>query len=342
MKSRIVIICVALVSMFFIACPMPQVGVGRTKDEIGGTDQTGPLPAGASISVVNDEARNQAVYINEAGQRFDVVAEEYPGGPLTACVQVADFTLVPPSTDPDALPVKALVTGMRDDGTPGVWEIHGDDSIHIPQPEQTVDNTARCIVGADMTTLPDGVQMRYGWSFQTVAFGSTGNSIGNIIVGTAMNKHGATIGGIQILPNTPIAVYWRVYSLPYSKFCIVSAPRIIGMFQAQTLPAKWGTRGHEFSDLLRQLKLFLEGKLESYLTVPFVNGVRLDTPPGVSTAAAQAARVYIVTGLDEFSLPATARIDKSGNITIAETLPYLALDTLTGLPHPRTSPAPGP
>jgi hypothetical protein len=161
MRSRIALICIALLSVFFIACPMPQVGVGPTKDVAGGTDPNVPQGTGGSISVVNDEARGQAVYINETGQRFDVVAAEYPGGPLVACVQVADFTLVPPSTDADALPVKALVAGTRSDGTPGVWEIHSDDTIDLPQPAQDDSSGARCIVGGDMNTLPDGIQMGF-------------------------------------------------------------------------------------------------------------------------------------------------------------------------------------
>ena len=263
MKSRIAIICVALVSVFFIACPMPQVGVGTTKDVTGGTEQTAAQATGASISVVNDETRNQAVYINEAGQRFDVVAEEYPGGPLVSCVEVADFALVPPSTDSDALPVKALVAGTRSDGTPGVWEIHADDTIDLPQPEQDNSTTdARCIVGADMNTLPDGIQIRYGWGFHVTAVSADGK----MIVGYANNPRGVTIGGVQIEAGTHIGLYWRVYSLPYSRFCIISPPRIIGSFVKQPLPPKWAQRMRPDSSLIANLKLFLHGKLESFFT----------------------------------------------------------------------------
>jgi hypothetical protein len=263
---------------------------------------------------VNDTARNQAVYINETGQHFDVVAEEYPGGPLVSCVQMADFTLIPPSTDPDALPVKALVGGIRDDGTPGVWEIHADDSIHLPQPEQTADNPTRCIIGGTMSTLPDGIQTRLGWSFSITGMN------GRIIVGKAVSSHPVTIGGVTIAAGTPIGVYWRIYSLPASKFCIVSFPRIIGTFPPQPLPSRWLAHRQDLSDALRQLKLYLTGTLASYITSPFADGVRLEGPKSTGTD--------IVTGTDENGMQALARIDKNGNVTSIEE-PDLELSALS-------------
>ena len=322
MKSRIAIICVALVSVFFIACPMPQVGVGTTKDATG-ADQTAPQAAGGSISVVNDEARNQAVYINEAGQRFDVVAPEYPGGPLVACVEVADFTLVPPSTDSDALPVKALVAGTRNDGTPGVWEIHSDDTIDLPQPAVDDSGNARCIVGGDMNTLPDGVQIRYGWGFHVTAVSADGK----MIVGYADNPKGVTIGGVQIQAGTTIGVYWRVYSLPYSRFCIVSAPHILGSFVKQPLPAKWAAHWPGRSSLLEQLRLFFAGTLQSYLVKP--TSVHLDVPQGITAAAATSTGTYDVLGINEDGLPASATIDKNGGVAIQVLVPDLAVSAVT-------------
>jgi CARDB len=319
MKSRIALVCVALLSFLILACPMPQIGKGLTRDAAGGTDPTAPVASGASISVVNDTARNQAVYINETGQNFDVVAAEYPGGPLVACVQMASFTVVPPSTDPDALPVKALVAGSRNDGSPGVWEIHSDDTIDLPQPEVTDPSGAKCIVGGNEASLPSSVQINLGWGFHV----TTVSPDGRMIVGYADNPKGTTVGGVQILPGTTIGVYWRVYSLFGNRFCIVSAPHIIGAFVKQPLPAKWAAHWPGRSALLEQLRQCFAGTLVSYLVSE--TSVRLDTPQGVTVAAATSTGTYDVLGTNEDGLPALAQIDKTGNVSIQVYVPDLAV-----------------
>jgi hypothetical protein len=326
-KSRIAIICVALASVLFIACPMPHAGVGVTKDAAGSADQSAPT-TGGSISVVNDTTRNQAVYINETGQRFDVVAAEYAGGPLVSCVQMADFTLVPPSSDADPLPVKALVAGTRNDGTPGVWEIHSDDTIDLPQPAVDDSGAAKCIVGGDMTTLPAGVQMNYGWGFHVTAFSPDGK----MIVGYADNPRGVTIGGVQIIAGTTIGVYWRVSSQMYSRFCIISPPRIIGSFTPAPLPPKWAMRWIGRSPLLQQLWQYISGTLQSYLVT--ATKVGLDTPQGMTAAAATSAGVYDVTGTDQDGLPAIAKIDASGGVAIQALVPDLTVTGVTVSPTP--------
>lgn len=301
MKSRIALISIVLVSIFFVACPMPQVGVGTTKDVMGGEEQN-PQATGGSISVVNDEARNQAVYINETGQRFDVVAEEYPGGPLVRCVQMVDFKELEPSTDVDALPVKAIVAGTRDDGTPGVWEIHLDDSILLPQPEQTDDNTARCITSGDATTLPDGLQVRLGWLFKVTAVSADGK----IIVGVTKHPRGFTYNTTEVLATSSVAVYWRVYKLPYSRFLIVSPPHVIGVVTNPKRPAGWAPNDWNLSSVLSHLRQFFLGRFDSYLT----------TADSVQYDAAEA--IYKVKGLDDLNLAATARIDKTTVTSVIE------------------------
>ncbi len=301
MKSRIALVCIALLSVFFIACPMPQVGVGTTKDVIGG-DPNAPQSTGGSISVVNDEARNQAVYINETGQQFDVVAEEYPGGPLVRCVQMVDFKELEPSTDADALPVKAIVAGTRDDGTPGVWEIHADDSILLPQPEQTDDSTARCITSGDTTTLPDGLQVRLGWLFKVTAVSADGK----IIVGVTKHPRGFTYNTTEVMATSSVAVYWRVYRLPYSRFLIVSSPHVIGVVTNPKRPAGWAPHDWNLSSVLSHLRQFFLGRFDSYLT----------TADSVQYDAAEA--VYKVKGLDDLNLAATARIDKTTVMSVIE------------------------
>ena len=322
MKSRIAIICVALATVFFIACPMPHEGVGTSKDATG-TDQTAPQTTGGSISVVNDETRGQAVYINETGQRFDVAAPEYPGGPLVSCVEMADFTLVPASSDADPLPVKALVAGTRNDGTPGVWEIHSDDTIDLPQPAVDDSGAAKCIVGGDMNTLPPGIQMNYGWGFHVTAVSKDGK----MLVGYANNPKGVTIGGMQISAGTTIGVYWRVYSLAYSRFCIVSPPRVIGSFTPQPLPPKWAAHWPGRSPLLQQLWQYISGTLQSYLVT--ATSVSLDTPQGITVAAAESTGSYDVMGTNQDGLPANATIDKNGGVTIQALVPDLIVSGVT-------------
>jgi subtilase family serine protease len=144
-----------------------------------------------------------------------------------------------------------------------------------------------------------------------------------MLVGYADNPKGVTIGGVQILPGTTIGVYWRVYSLPYTRFCIVSPPRIIGTFSKQPLPPKWAAHWPGRSALLEQLRLYFVGKLESYIVKP--TSVHLETLAGMTVTAAANAGVYVVSGTNEDGLPALARIDKSGGVALQVLLPDLAV-----------------
>jgi hypothetical protein len=229
---------------------------------------------------------------------------------------MSGFAAIPQSSDPDALPAKALVTGTRDDGTPGVWEIQADDSIQLPQPEQSADNTARCMVGGDMSSLPEGIQLRYGWTFHT------GPVLPGMIVGYAKATRDVTIGGVQIFKNSTVAVYWRVYSLRYSRFCIVAAPRIIGTVVRQPPPDGWPANLNSLSAIVRQLKLYFAGTLESYL----MTATALTVDPSTGT--------YFVTGENEDSLPASAAIEKNGNVTVTVTVPDLSAESVAAVPAP--------
>jgi hypothetical protein len=323
MKALIRYAPAATLVLLLLGCPlMPNPGNGASRESTDG-GQAAPAAAKGAISVVSDAERGVAVYINENGERKDVVAEEYPGGPLVKCVEVADFTLVPASSDSDPLPVKAIVTGMRDDGTPGIWEIHSDDTILLPQAEQTSNNTARCIVGGDMGSLPDGIQMRFGWTFKTTAVSADGK----IIVGTAENRKGVTIGGVQILAGSTVAVYWRVYSLPYSRFLIVSAPRIIGTFTKPPAPASWNLSSRHRSDILVHLKQYFSGRLDGYLV----------TATAVRTEGSGA---YSVAGSDDDGLPSLARIDRNGGVAIEVTVPDLHAVSVQAVPDPKTTDSP--
>jgi len=319
--KRIALLGVVALAVFLIGCPIPQVGVTPPRDLTGGETSAAGSATG-SISVVNDEARGQAVYINESGQRFDVVAPEYDGGPLVKCVSVADFTLVSASSESDALPVKALVVGTRDDGSPGVWQINTDDTITLPQPEVTADNTARCIVGGDMPTLPGSLQSRFGWTFAVDSLSADGQ----MIVGHAVNRNGVVIGGVPIAAGSTIGVYWRAYPLPFTRFVVVSQPRVIGTFSPPALPAGWSPHPNRFTAVLATLKQFFAGTLEAYLSKP-------DTKATVLRTGSIGGYAYSVRGVDQFGEPSFAVIDKSGGVVVTE-FPDISVTSISVSPDP--------
>jgi hypothetical protein len=318
MRSKIALLTIGLLSILIMACPLPQLGPAPSRtDGTGGAATT--TPAAGTISVVNDEARSQAVYINESGARFDVAAEEYPGGPLVKCVEFADFTQVPASTDDEALPVKAQIAGMREDGTPGVWEVYADDTMALPQPEQTTDNTARCIIAGDMPSMPDGVQLRYGWTFHV----TTVSADGKLLVGYGDNKHDVTIGGAEILAGSAIGIYWRAYKLPFSRIVIVSAPHVIGTITRPPAPAGWTPDSRRFTRVLAQLKQFFVGKLAAYIELP----ASVEGPNGGP---------YIVKGTDQDGEAAFATIDKDSVLSVTE-FPDLTVTSVSVSPSPTHS-----
>jgi hypothetical protein len=313
MKRIITIAAIAVAALFVVACPMPQLGPAHTKDAAGGDAGATTGAAPGSISVVNDAERGVAVYINESGQRFDVAAEETPGGVLVKCVDVSDFTIVPSTGDGDSLPVKAMVVGTRDDGSPGVWQINSDDTITLPQPEQTDDNTARCIVGGEMQSLPEGLQMRFGWTFK----GLLTSADAKVIVGYAEQKQGTTYNSVQLAPGTRVAVFWRVSTLPYTRICMVSSPRVIGILSKPPHPSWWPARA--LSNILVQLKQFLLGKYEAYIVTP--ESIAIENG------------VYKVKGSDDEGVTAIARIDRNTVASIIE-VPDLTVGSITFSPNP--------
>lgn len=318
MRPKFFLSLVALVSLLVVACNMPA-GFGPQRNLTGEGEETGSGTwTSGSLSVVMDEERGQAVFINENGERFDVSAAEYEGAPLVRCVQVESFSEIPLLEDPEALQIKALVTGTRDDGTLGAWEIHNDNSVHLTVGE---DGQARCLDGADSTSILDGMQTLWGWKYNVTGTATDGKIM--IIVGYAVHAKGFTYGSVQVLPGTSVGVYWKVWRLPYSRFCLISPPRIIGNLEKPVTYSRISLR-------LLQLKLFFFGRLESYLTVVNPSPALEDFPatPAVRFDALQ--RVYVVNGVEnQDGVHAFAKIDAYGGITIVPAPPDLALSALT-------------
>ena len=328
MKTRATLFWVALAAILFMGCSMPQLGMGPSLALTGDQEGSSQGTAG-SISVVMDETRGIAVFINENGARFDVAAEESPGGSLVKCIELADFTMVPQTGDIDSLPVKALVTGTREDGNPGVWEINADDTITLPEPEQNGTDPSRCIVGGVLTSLPDGMHVRFGWVFKTTGMSADGK----IIVGRAEHRKGFSYNGVQVLPGSSVGVYWKVYRLPYSRFCIISPPRVLGTFVKEPMPAGWTPKAYTVPAILAQLKQFFIGRLEAYLVDA---NLPPDTTEGVDLALRiveyePALGVYIVRGPDQDGKRAVAKINKNDSIEIVR-VPDLHIAAVTASP----------
>jgi hypothetical protein len=318
MRSRASYYLIALLSVLVVACQMPA-GFGPQRNLVGEGEDTSPGTwTSGALSVVIDEERGQAVFINENGERFDVSAVEYEGAPLIRCVQVESFTEVPPMDDPEALQIKALVTGTRDDGTLGAWEIHNDNTIHLTPGE---DGQARCLDGTDSASVLDGMQTRWGWQYNVTGTATDGKVM--IIVGYAVNTRGITYGSTQVLPGTSVGVYWKVWRLPYSRFCLISPPRIIGNLEKPVAYSRISVR-------LIQLKLFFLGRLESYLTVVNPSPAVDEFPATPAVRYDSLQRVYVVNGVEnQDGVHAFAKIDAYGGITIIPAPPDLALSALS-------------
>jgi hypothetical protein len=318
MRPKIYLGLIVLVSVLVMACQMPA-GFGTQRNLVG--EGENPIPGtwtSGSLSVVLDEERGQAIFINENGERFDVSAVEYEGAPLIRCVQVESFTEVPSLDDPEALQIKALVTGTRDDGTLGAWEIHNDNTIHLTPGE---DGQARCLDGTDSASVLDGMQTRWGWQYNVTGTATDGKVM--IIVGYAVHARGFTYGSVQVLPGTSVGVYWKVWRLPYSRFCLISPPRIIGNLEQPNPHSRISLR-------LVQLKLFFFGRLESYLTVVNPSPAVDDFPATPAVRFDPLQRVYVVNGVEnQDGVHAFAKIDANGGITILPAPPDLKLSPLS-------------
>jgi hypothetical protein len=263
---------------------------------------TGSASSAKSLSVVNDAARNQAVYVNQAGTRIDVQTGQGPDGPAVRCTFASGFASIQQTGDPDSLPVKVLVIGQRDDGAGGVWEILSDDSIHLVQNDQT---GAKGILAPAQAQFPKGMDIGFGWVYHATAVSEDGK----IIVGYAENAKGFTFGRFSIPAGTTVGVYWKVHRSPDGKHSQVSCPFVIGILQTSDTPS--GSQPHSaiaFPNFFAQLKIFFLGEFQSYLIM--ATAVHYD----------QANNDYVVTGTDQDGAAATATISKNGNIVIASSV----------------------
>jgi hypothetical protein len=297
MKTTLVPICSLAVCLVVVSCSPTQVGVGSQRPSTLAAS-AGGSGISTSLSVVNDPVSNQAVYISEAGSRTIVQTAAGADGPGVRCVYSSGFASIQQTGGSDSLPVKGVVVGQRDDGNPGIWEIDTDNSIQLVQNEQA---GTKGLLAPQQAQFPNSIDPRFGWVFHATAISADGR----IIVGYAANPKGFTSSLFSIPAGTTIGIYWQVQRASFGNHVRVSAPFVIGSWQAPSKPKgfhpRWAT---PFPSFLTQLKIFLLNELQSYLIM--ATAVSFD----------QVNNDYVVTGTDQDGEAATATIAKNGQIVI--------------------------
>jgi hypothetical protein len=311
--KTLALLLVLLVVIFLAACPRPTA-----------VDPGSGVPVEPGVSIETDTARGQAVYVNEDGQRFDIVAVGEDGADV-ACAEAIDIAVMDP--EPEASPsagknasaaplapgLKAIIVGRRADGSFGLWAVHRDDTIHLVLCEGGDRSAPTLPACGDRDGLLDG---RMGWRYHVTGSATDGSS--TIVVGYAVNELGFHRGPWTIEPGTTVGVYWKVARHPRFPFCVVSPARVIGVPDPMWQPP-WRRNRHEPIGWQRSLRLFLKGYFEAYLVM--TTGVAWDA----------ARTLFVVPGTDQDGSPAEATIDRSGRIAIAAVqadLPDLAVSPL--------------
>jgi hypothetical protein len=299
MKKKLLLLAAVLVSLALLAlgCSLPQ-GPGLP----GGTlpmsgEEDSVLPA-----VENDTTRNQAVYITASGLRLDIQSVEEEGG-VVRCVEAFDLAPASPTGDADEL--AALIIGRREDGRPGLWAVHGDDSIRaLPNARGRMS----CLLSEpeDVEFMVPGL---FGWVYHATELSPEGEN-GWIIIGYAENPEGFEWGRWSVEPGTTVGVYWRVRKHPHEGYYFLSPARVIGVFKASPYGAgAQAPDGPERNQNRRRrgfglglLKLFLLDWLENYLAM--------------TTGVDYREGLFLVTGPDKDGVPSQAAIDEYNRIVI--------------------------
>lgn len=214
-------IVLGLVILLLASCYLPQ----------NPADLDGKEPV-EKISVTTDKSRDQGVYVNEKGERFDIVSKEGPDGEVVRCVEALDIVRVGPGEAEGSKsfgghgPVKALILGRRHDGYPGVWEVSNDDIVLPVSSNDSGEKNSKAGDSCEVEWLVHGF---FGWQYH-VEFPFVGEDSkgGYIFVGYAENTRGIDFGGDwKIDEGATVAVYWRLDKKRNGHFHL-SRARIIG------------------------------------------------------------------------------------------------------------------
>jgi hypothetical protein len=305
-KKHVLLLLIGeLSALLVLSCSLPQ----------GPGDQPA---ASAALAVTTDSSRNQGIYINENGLKTDILSYEEQDGRTVKCVEAIGIAAVGQSSSSSAMglkggsTVKGLIVGTRDDGSPGVWEIESDDSIHA----------VKIWKGGSSSRLPDSEDrdgaMRglFGWKYFPIAVRTDG-ARSALIVGLAVNdgfKHGKRW---NIEEGTTVGVYWKLLLGAHKHFVLVAPARVIGIGLDQAELRHWKPKPARGKDNLKlsSLNLFLLDYYEDYLVELKVTREDPDNQQVFYWDAKEA--VYGVKGLNKSLDDALAKISLQDAITFA-------------------------
>ena len=300
-------VILGLLILALASCYLPQ-----NPGQLDGTE------TGLQLSVTTDKSRDQGVYVNEDGDRFDIVSKEGSDGEVVKCVEALDIVTVGSGDGADSKsfggssPVKALILGKRRDGYPGVWEVLNDDSIAPVSSNETGEKNSKAGDSCEVDWFIHGF---FGWKYHVVfPFLGPDSEGGFIFVGYTENTRGIDFGGTwKIDEGTTVAVYWRLEKK--NRHYHLSRAKIIGEpnenYEKWTknadkdFPHRNRYRHSMFVYFLRYLfdsyKFFFLDSFETYL----VDALDAKYDPDQDK--------YLVTGHVEGAIPTVTPVTKTEN-----------------------------
>lgn len=303
MKKKYLIPVIFVGILLIFSCSMP-LNPNIESEQVQTTELTIPL------SVETDAARNMGIYITEEGLKIDISSYEDLEGRVVSCVDAIDIKPIKSSSQTSnertslEFIVKALILGKRDDGNPGVWEVHTDDTIH-PIIISADGKSSSLLMETDENEGRIG--KFFGWEYNVTAISDDLK----MIVGYTENMAGINSRKWKIEPGTRIGVYWRLGSPRYGRFNGISRAKVIGEpIKPKNLPDFPNkTIKRFFQHFINRFRLFFIKWLETYIVTPEkVTFNEMDD-------------LYEVIGIDHDSDEATARIDIYNNIVITKNEP---------------------
>ncbi len=264
--KRIPLVIASVSVLLLVACPLR---IDRDSGTTGTGEESPVVEPGPRVET--DTARGQAVYVNEDGERFDVVAVDDDGADVV-CAEAVDISILDPGTGTDSSRdvnasaamttpgLKAVIAGKRADGSSALWAVLNDNSIDL----------VLCESGdRHEPTVPECGERNgwlrgwMGWRYHVTGTATDGTT--TLVVGYAESVRGFRYGRWEVEAGTTVGVYWKVLTSPNHPYCRISPARVIGVRDPAWQPP-WG-RHHrrEPRGWLRGLKLFLDGYFASYL-----------------------------------------------------------------------------
>jgi hypothetical protein len=314
-----------LLLLLAVSCSLPQGPAGSAVATI----------QPQKLAVETDASRRQGVYVNEKGERFDIVSQEGSEGASIRCVEalqileVAQQAVAKSFSTHQHQALKALVLGRRHDDWPGVWLIFGDDTIHPVEDNEDGGKSSKLAETKEIDWLIHGV---FGWVYKAELLLGPDSEDGYIILGYAKNRIGFDLGRWKIEPNTTVAVYWRLAPNSHGYYRL-SRARIIGQPSAD-YAERWRETDNDFPNkpYRHHLYRFLHSLFASFRLF-FLDWFDLYLTGFTSAKYEGQKQVYLVTG--PVAGPAVKLKDQTGTATITlDGVITIALEQQPGNGHP--------